>query len=64
MKIGKISTPDKRNTATSKKLEDDFMLANCNAIIIFLIYDEFGATGKPDFGSMVCKTYIFINSNF
>ena len=64
MKFGTISTPEKRNTANLKTLEDGFMLANCNAIIIFLTYDQFGATRKPDFASMVSKTYIFINRNF
>ena len=33
-------------------------------IVIFQIYDQFGAIRKPDSGCIVCKTYIFINSNF
>ena len=40
------------------------MLANCDVIVIFLIYGQFGAIGKPDSRCIVCKTYIFINSNF
>ena len=40
------------------------MLANCDVIVIFPIYDQFGAIRMPDFGRIVCKTYIFINSNF
>ena len=39
------------------------MSANCDAIAIFSIYRKFGAIRKPDSGRMVCKTYIFINSN-
>ena len=39
------------------------MLANCDVIIIFPIYGQFGAIWKPDSGCIVCKTYIFINSN-
>ena len=39
------------------------MSANCNVIFIFLIYGEFGEMWKPDSGRVVCKTYIFINSN-
>ena len=32
-------------------------------IAIFPIYNQFGAIQKPDSVSIVCKTYIFINSN-
>ena len=39
------------------------MLENCDVIIIFPIYDQFGAIRKPDSGRIVCKTYVFINSN-
>ena len=37
------------------------MSANCNDI--FLIYSQFGAIWKPDSGRIVCKTYIFINTD-
>ena len=40
------------------------MLANCDVIVIILIYGQFGAIWKPDSGRIACKTYIFINSNF
>ena len=39
------------------------MLENCNVIPIFRIYGQFGGIQMPDFGHMVRKTYIFINSN-
>ena len=39
------------------------MTANCDVIVIFLIYGQFGAIQKLDSGRMVCKTYIFIKSN-
>ena len=39
------------------------MLANCDVIVIFLIYGQFGANRKPDSGHIVYKTYIFINNN-
>ena len=39
------------------------MSENCDAIVIFLIYDQFGTIQKPDSGRIVCKTYIFINNN-
>ena len=40
------------------------MSENCDAIVIFLIYGQFGAIWNPDSGRIVSKTYIFINSNF
>ena len=39
------------------------MSANCDVIVIFLIYGQLGAIRKPDAGRMVCKSYILINSN-
>ena len=60
MKAGPVTKLDKRNTATSKKIEDDVMSANCDVIVIFPIYGHFGAYREPDSGHIVCKTYIFI----
>ena len=39
------------------------MPANCDVIVIFPIYGQFGAIRKPDSGHIVCKPYIFINNN-
>ena len=39
------------------------MSKNCDVIAIFPIYSQFGASWKLDSGRIVCKTYIFINSN-
>ena len=39
------------------------MSVNCDFIINFSIYGQFGAIRKMDSGRIVCKTYIFINSN-
>ena len=64
MKLGPVTKLDKRNKATSKTLDDEIMLENYDAIVIFLIYDQFGAIQKPDSACIFCKTYIFINSNF
>ena len=47
----------------SKKFDDDVMLANCDVIVIFSIYDQFGTIQKLDSGRIVYKTYIFMNSN-
>ena len=56
MKLGPVTKPGKKNKITSKKIDDD-------VIAIFPIYGQFRATRKPDSGRIVCKTYIFINSN-
>ena len=63
-KCGAVTKLDKRNTAMSKKNDDDVISPNCDVIVIFSIYDQFGAVRKPDSGCIACKTYIFINSNF
>ena len=39
------------------------MSTNYDIIVIFPIYRQFGAIRKLDFGDIVCKTYIFFNSN-
>ena len=39
------------------------MSANCDVTAIFPIYGQFGATRKPESVLIVCKSYIFINSN-
>ena len=39
------------------------MSANCDIIVAFTIYGQFGAMWKPDSGRIVFKTYISINSN-
>ena len=39
------------------------MSESFDGIIVFPIYGQFGAIRKPDSGRIVCKTYIFINSN-
>ena len=63
MKLGAVTTLDKRSKPTSKKIDDDVMLENCGVIDIVLIYGRIGAIRKPDSGCIVCKTYSFINSN-
>ena len=63
MKLGSVTKIDKRNTERQKKIDDEDMSANCDVIVIFLIYGQSRAIRKPDSGCMVCKTYIFINSS-
>ena len=63
MKLGPETKPVTRNKTISKNFDNDVMSENCDIIVIFLIYGQFGAIRKPDSGRIVCKTYIFINSN-
>ena len=62
MKLGPVTKLDKKNKTTSKKFGDEVMSANCDVTVIFPIYGQFGAIQKPNSRSIVCKTYIFINS--
>ena len=39
------------------------MSVNCDVIIIFLIYGQFGVIQIPDSGRIVYKNYIITNSN-
>ena len=43
MKLGPVT-----NTSTSKKFDNDFMLANFDVIVFFLIYGKFTAIREPD----------------
>ena len=63
IKLGPVTKFDKRNKKSSKKFDDGVMSANCDVIVIFPIYGQFGAIRKPDSRHIVCKTYIFIDSN-
>ena len=62
MKFGQVTKRDKKNKTTSKN-DDHVILANCDVIVIFPIYGQFEAIWKPDSRHLLCKTYIFINSN-
>ena len=63
MKFGPVTKIYQKNKATSKKVVDNDLSANCDAIAIFPVYGQLGAIRKPDSGRIVCKTYIFINSS-
>ena len=64
MKLGPVTKINERNKTRSEKLNDDVIPANCDVIVICPIYYQFGAIQIPDSGSIVCKTYLFINSIF
>ena len=63
MKLRPVTKLDKRNKTTSKKFDDDVISTNCDVIVIFPIFGQFGAIRKLDSRHKVCKTYIFININ-
>ena len=63
MKLGPVPKLDKRNKATSKNFDNDVMSENCDVIVIFRIFGQFGALRRPDSGHRVCKSYVFRNSN-
>ena len=43
MKLELVTKLNKRNKAMPKKLGDDVMSSNCDLIVIFVIYGQFGA---------------------
>ena len=63
MKLGTVTKLDKRNKATSKKIDVDVMSGNCDVFVIFMIFGQFGAVRRPDSRYRVCKSYVFSNSN-
>ena len=64
IKLGLVTKLDKRNTATSKTIDDDVWSTNCDVIAFFAIDRQSEDIQKPDSGLMDYKTYnIFINSN-
>ena len=63
MKLKPVTKHDKRNKTTSKNSDDVIISPNCDVIIICLVFGQFWAIQKPDFGHMVYKSYIFINSH-
>ena len=53
--FGPVTKLGKRNKK-HKKIDDGIKLANCDAIVILPIFDQFGAIRKPDSRGIVCKT--------
>ena len=63
MKLVPVTKFDKENKTIPKEFNDGIMSENCDVVFVFPIYYQSGEIQKPDFGYIVCKTYIFINSN-
>ena len=64
MKLGPVTKLDKRNKPKPKKIDDDLISANCDVIVIFLIYGQFGAIQKPDSRRIFCKTLSSLTVNW
>ena len=63
MKLGAETKLGKGRTKTSKKkISDEVMSTNYDVIVIFPIYNRFGAIRKPDFERIVYKSSFFFNS--
>ena len=63
MNLGPVTKLDKRNKTVSKKFGDDVMSENCDFIVIFRIFGQFGAVRRPDSGHRVYESYVFSKSN-
>ena len=63
MELGPVTKLHERNKITSRKSDDDIMSGNCDVIVIFPIYGQFGAIRMRDCRRIVCKSLRFINSN-
>ena len=48
MKLGPVTKLYNGNKTTSTIFDDDVMSKNCDVIVIYPIYDQFGAIQKPD----------------
>ena len=57
MKLWPVNKINKKKKPESKTFEYNIIPENCDIIVIFPIYDQFGATHKPDSVRIVCKTY-------
>ena len=60
MRFGAITKLDERNKTMSKKFENDVISANCDVIVIFPIFGQFGAIRKLDSGRIIRKTSISV----
>ena len=65
MKLGPVTKRDKKNKTASKKCDVDVMSENCDVIVIFQFFGQFGAIWRPDSGHRVYVfSYVFSKSNF
>ena len=60
MRLGAVTKLDERNKKMSKKFEKDAVSANCDVIVIFPIFGQFGAIRKLDSGRIIRKASISV----
>ena len=58
MKLEPVTKIDKKNKKNQK-----IMFENCDVIVIFRIFGQFGADQRPDFEHRVSKIHFVINNN-
>ena len=59
MKLGPVTNLTRKKWQRQKKKDDDIISANCDATVIFPIYVQFGAIGRPNSGCMTYKKLTF-----
>ena len=64
MKLGLVSKLDKKNKTTSKNFDDDLMSKNCDVIVIFRIFSQFGAVRRPVSGTESPKVMFSVITAF
>ena len=57
MKLGPVTKLNKGNKTKPKKFDHEVMSQNCDVIVIFSIYCQFGGIRNPDSGCLVGKSY-------
>ena len=63
MKLEPVTKLDKSNKTMSKNFDDDVMSENCDVLLTFQIFGQFGAVRRLVSRQRVCKSYVFGNSN-
>ena len=58
MNVRAVTKLDKRNRTTSRKFDHDAMLANCDVIVIFIIFGQFGAIQKLHTGHKINRALV------
>ena len=64
MKPGPVHKHDKRNIATSRKIDIDVVSENCDVIVIFRNFGQFGAVRRPDSGTESAKVMFSVTVTF
>ena len=55
IKLGSVTKIDKKNRTTSKNFDVDVMSENCDVMVVFRIFGQFGAILMPDSEQTICE---------